>query len=185
MKRCDWASDGILQKYHDEEWGVPLHSDRRLLEFLLLDGAQAGLSWVTILKKRSAYRKAFDRFDPEKIASYKKSNVASLMKNSQIVRNRKKIESFINNAEKFLKVKDEFGTFDEYIWGFVNKSTIQNKFKVWTDVPPFSEESIRMSKDLKRRGFTFVGPTICYAFMQAAGLVNDHIVACYRYKQLS
>lgn len=184
MKRCDWAQDSLLLKYHDKEWGVPLHKERKLFEFLLLDGAQAGLSWLTILKKRPAYRKAFDNFDPKKIANYKKSDVNSLLKNSGIIRNRLKIESFVNNAKRFLKLKDELGSFDEYVWGFVNHKTITNKYKRWADIPAFSSESENMSKGLKSRGFTFVGPTICYAFMQAAGMVNDHTTSCFRYKQL-
>jgi len=183
--RCDWVKDGIHQKYHDEEWGVPLHIDRKLFEFLLLDGAQAGLSWITILKRRSAYRKAFDRFDPEKIAGYNKGDVSSILKDDGIIRNRKKVESFVNNAKRFLEVKDEFKTFDEYIWQFVNCKTRENKFKTWKEIPATSKESEAMSKDLKERGFTFVGPTICYAFMQSVGMVNDHIVTCYRHKEVN
>ena len=135
--RCDWVKDGIHQKYHDAEWGVPLHKDRKLFEFLLLDGAQAGLSWITILKRRSAYRKAFDRFNPEKIATYKKGDVNSILKDDGIIRNRKKVESFVNNAKRFLEVKDEFGKFDDYIWGFVDHKTKVNKFKRWNQIPAF------------------------------------------------
>ena len=185
VKRCEWAIGDLLQKYHDMEWGVPLHSDRKLFEFLILDGAQAGLSWSTILKKRAAYRKAFDRFDPKKIALYTGTDVRRLLKNKGIVRNRQKIESAINNAKHFLEVKTEFGSFDKYIWGFVEHRTITNRYKRWSDIPPYSDESESMSKDLKKRGFSFVGPTICYAVMQSAGMVNDHITSCFRYKQVT
>lgn len=184
MKRCDWVIEGIHQKYHDTEWGVPLHNDKKLFEFLLLDGAQAGLSWKAVLNKRQAYRKAFDKFNAKKIAEYKKGDINSLIKNDGIIRNRLKIESFVNNAQRFLETKDEFGTFDEYIWQFVNHRTIQNKFRTWSDIPAMTKESELMSKDLKKRGFTFVGPTICYAFMQTVGMVNDHITKCFRHKEL-
>lgn len=184
ITRCDWVKEGIHLKYHDAEWGVPLHRDRNLFEFLLLDGAQAGLSWMTILKRRSAYRKAFDNFNPEEIASYKKSDVNSILKDEGIIRNRKKVESFVNNAKRFLEVKDEFRTFDEYVWQFTDFETIENKFKTWSEIPSFSRESELMSKDLKRRGFTFVGPTICYAFMQSVGMVNDHTVTCFRHNEI-
>lgn len=184
VNRCDWVRDGVHQKYHDTEWGVPMHNDRKLFEFLLLDGAQAGLSWITILQRRSAYRKAFDNFDPEKIACYKKTDVNAILKDERIIRNRKKVESFVNNAKRFLEVKDEFETFDEYIWQFVGCKTKINKFKTWSEIPAVSKESESMSRDLKRRGFTFVGPTICYAFMQSVGMVNDHTVRCFRHKEL-
>jgi DNA-3-methyladenine glycosylase I len=184
IKRCDWVKEGIHQKYHDTEWGVPIHDDGKLFEFLLLDGAQAGLSWMTILKRRSAYCKAFDMFDPEKIARYHKNDVDSLLKDEGIIRNRKKVESFVNNARKFLEVKDEFRKFDHYIWGFVGNKTRVNKFKTWDDIPAVSRESKEMSEDLKKRGFTFVGPKICYAFMQTVGMVNDHIVSCFRHKEV-
>jgi len=184
VTRCDWVKEGIHQKYHDTEWGVPLHNDRKLFEFLLLDGAQAGLSWSTILKRRSAYRKAFDSFSPEKISQYKKSDVNAVLKDEGIIRNRKKVESFVNNAGRFLEVKDEFGTFDDYIWNFVNHKTIVNKFKKWEEIPAVSRESEEMSRDLKRRGFTFAGPTICYAFMQSVGMVNDHVVSCFRHLEV-
>ncbi|WP_010190725.1 DNA-3-methyladenine glycosylase I [Candidatus Nitrosarchaeum limnium] len=183
-KRCDWVQEGIHQKYHDREWGVPLHRDRKLFEFLLLDGAQAGLSWITILKRRSAYRKVFDNFNPEKISMYKKRDINSILKDDGIVRNRKKVESFVNNARRFLEVKDEFKTFDEYIWQFVDYKTKVNKFKTWSEIPPASSESKMMSKNLMSRGFTFVGPTICYAFMQSVGMVNDHTVNCFRHKEV-
>ncbi len=182
-KRCNWVTNDLLEVYHDTEWGVPLHNDKKLFEFLLLDGAQAGLSWSIILKKRDAYKKAFDQFNPKKISTYSKRDVSRLLKNDGIVRNRKKIESAINNAKCFLKVKSEFGTFDKYIWSFVNDKTITNKYRSWDDIPAFTEESKNMSLDLKKRGFTFVGPTVCYAFMQSAGMVNDHIISCFRYKE--
>ena len=182
--RCDWVKDGIHKKYHDTEWGVPLHRDRKLFEFLLLDGAQAGLSWITVLKRRNGYRKVFDNFNPEKIAEYKKEDVNSLLQDDRIIRNRKKVESFVNNAKRFLDVKDEFGKFDDYIWGFVDHKTKVNRFRRWSQIPATSKESVAMSRDLKKRGFTFVGPTICYAFMQSAGMVNDHIVKCFRHKQV-
>ena len=183
VKRCEWANDALLKKYHDKEWGVPLHNDKKLFEFLILDGAQAGLSWSTILKKRDAYRKAFDRFDPKKVALYTRSDVRRLLTNNGIVRNRQKIESAINNAKCFLKIKTEFGSFDKYIWEFVEHKTITNKYQRWKDIPPYSDESKEMSKDLKKRGFSFVGPTICYAIMQSAGMVNDHTTSCFRYKE--
>ena len=185
VKRCEWATDSLLEKYHDTEWGVPLHKDRKLFEFLILDGAQAGLSWSIILKKRGAYRKAFDLFNPKKISLYTGADVRRLLKNKEIVRNEKKIKSAINNAKCFLEVKAEFGSFDKYIWGFVGHKTITNKYRCWTDIPPHSNESNNMSKDLKKRGFSFVGPTVCYAFMQSAGMVNDHIVSCFRYNEVS
>ena len=185
IKRCEWATDTLLKEYHDKEWGVPLHNDKKLFEFLILDGAQAGLSWSTILKKRDAYRKAFDRFDPKKVALYTRTDVKRLLTNKGIVRNRQKIESAINNAKCFLKVKAEFGSFDKYISEFVEHKTITNKYQRWKDIPPYSNESKEMSKDLKKRGFSFVGPTICYSIMQSAGMVNDHITSCFRYKQVT
>ena len=183
-KRCEWATGPMLEKYHDTEWGVPLHNDRKLFEFLILDGAQAGLSWSTILKKRAAYRKAFDRFDPKKISLYDETAVRRLLKNRGIVRNQRKIESAINNAKRFLEVKAEFGSFDKYIWRFVGRGTITNRYKTWKVIPPRSLESEYMSKDLKKRGFSFVGPVICYAIMQSAGMVNDHVTSCFRYRQV-
>jgi len=185
MKRCGWSVGEKMQKYHDTEWGVPMHNSRKLFEFVLLDGAQAGLSWSTILNRREGYRRAFSNFNPEKIAQFTKRDVNRLLKDKGIIRNRKKVESFVNNAKRFLETKDEFGTFDKYLWSFVNHKTITNKFKTWGEIPSFSKESVKMSEDLKNRGFTFVGPTICYAFMQSAGMVNDHITSCYRYRQLS
>ena len=183
-KRCQWATDPIMEKYHDTEWGVPLHNDRKLFEFLILDGAQAGLSWSTILAKRSAYRKAFDSFAPKKISKYKSADIKRLLKDAGIVRNRKKIESAVNNAKRFLEVREEFGTFDKYIWSFVGYKTITNRRKRWNDAPSFTKESQEMSHDLKKRGFSFVGPTICYAIMQSAGMVNDHATSCFRYREV-
>ena len=182
--RCQWVRQGIHQRYHDAEWGVPLHDDRKLFEFLLLDGAQAGLSWATILCRRPAYRKAFERFSPNKISRYTKSDVDSILKDPGIIRNRKKVESFVNNAKRFLETKDECGTFDKYIWQFVNYKTTVNRYRNWNEIPPTSRESEEMSRDLKKRGFTFVGPTICYAFMQSVGMFNDHVVTCFRHKEL-
>jgi DNA-3-methyladenine glycosylase I len=186
VRRCQWSvSEPIYIKYHDKEWGVPVHSDRKLFEMIVLDGAQAGLSWLTILKKRNNYRKAFDNFDPKKVAKYDKRKIAQLLQDDGIVRNKLKIESAITNAQAFLKVKAEFGTFDKYIWQFVNGKTIINSWKALKEIPAFTKESDAMSKDLKSRGFKFVGSTICYAFMQAAGLVNDHTIDCFRYKELT
>ena len=184
-KRCAWAgTDLIYVKYHDTEWGIPLHADRKLFEFLLLDGFQAGLSWITILKKRSNYRKAFDRFKPEKIATYDLTKVKELLSNKGIIRNKLKIEAAIQNAKSFLIVQKEFGSFDNYIWQFTGNRTIKNAWKTLAEIPAQTKESVKMSIDLKKRGFKFVGPTICYAFMQAAGMVNDHIVDCFRYSQI-
>jgi DNA-3-methyladenine glycosylase I len=185
MHRCPWATSDIYVTYHDTEWGVPVHDDRLLFEFLILEGAQAGLSWETILKKRENYRAAFDRFDPAIIAKYGPKQRAMLMSNAGIVRNRLKIEAAILNAQAFLALKDESGSFDRYIWGFVGHETKQNARRSIKDVPNRTSESDAMSKDLKRRGFKFVGSTICYAFMQAVGMVNDHLVECFRHKQLS
>jgi DNA-3-methyladenine glycosylase I len=177
--RCAWAGDDPLYvKYHDEEWGVPLHDDRRLFEMLTLEGAQAGLSWITILRKRPAYRRAFDRFDPAKVARYDAKKKRALMADAGIVRNRLKIESAITNARAFLDVQKEFGSFDAYIWQFVGGSPIDTPRKTMGDVPARTPESDAMSKDLKKRGFRFVGSTICYAFMQATGMVNDHLREC-------
>lgn len=171
--------------YHDTEWGVPLHDDRALFEFLILEGAQAGLSWSTILKKRAAYRKAFDRFQARKVAAYGDEKLAALMADAGIVRNRLKIGAAIRNAQAFLAVQKEFGGFDRYIWGFVGGSPMQRRLKSVQDLPARTAESDAMSKDLVKRGFTFVGSTICYAFMQATGMVNDHVVDCFRYRELA
>ena len=185
MRRCEWADRGELeQSYHDDEWGVPIHDDRSLFEFLILEGAQAGLSWSTILKKREGYRKAFNNFDARKISKYSEADIPRLLHNSEIIRNRLKISAAITNARAFLQLQKEFGSFDNYIWQFVKGKTIRNSWKKITDIPSSTPESDAMSKDLKRRGFKFVGTTICYAFMQAVGMVNDHVVGCFRYGEL-
>jgi len=183
--RCWWATDELSIGYHDREWGVPLHDDRILFEFLILEGAQAGLSWSTILRKRENYRAAFDHFDGDKVARYGPRKVQSLLQNPGIVRNKLKVLSAVQNAKAFLKVREEFGSFDRYIWQFVGGKPRQNRWRAMKQVPASTEESDAMSKDLKKRGFNFVGSTICYAFMQAVGMVNDHRVDCFRYKQLS
>lgn len=185
VARCDWAgTDPLNTEYHDAEWGVPLHNDLRLFEMLILEGAQAGLSWLTILRKRLAFRQEFDGFDPEKVARYGAAKVAELLANKGIIRNRAKIAAAIGNAQAFLKVRDEFGSFDAYIWGFVGGEPKVNHWQRAEQTPAETEESRAMSKDLKSRGFRFVGPTICYAFMQATGMVNDHLVGCYRYQEI-
>jgi DNA-3-methyladenine glycosylase I len=176
--------DPDYQKYHDKEWGVPVHDDRVWYEYIVLDGAQAGLSWSTILKKRENYRKAFAGFDPRKVAKFDKRKVERLLKDPGIVRNRLKVESAVKNARAFLKIQKEFGSFDAYIWPFVGGKPKQNRWRTLKQIPAETAESKAMSKDLKSRGFSFVGPTICYAFMQAAGMVNDHLVTCFRHKQL-
>lgn len=178
-KRCHWATSPLMIEYHDREWGVPVHDDRTLFEFLILEGAQAGLSWETILKKRENYREAFDRFDAKKIASYDRRKFRELMANPGIVRNRLKIDATISNAKAFLALQKEFGSFDSYIWRFVGGKPKKNS---WRSVPASTPESDAMSKDLRRRGFRFVGSTICYAFMQAVGMVDDHLPGCYRRK---
>ena len=184
-KRCEWCgTDPLYVKYHDEEWGVPVHNDTKHFEMIILDGAQAGLSWLTVLRKRENYRKAFDKFDPEKVAKYDENKIAELLENPGIIRNKLKIKSAVTNAQAFLKVQKEFGSFDKYIWQFVNYKTIINNWKTDKDVPATSKESDTMSNDLKRHGFKFVGSTICYAYMQAAGMVNDHIKSCFRYKEV-
>lgn len=184
-KRCAWPKAELDIEYHDREWGVPVHDDHLLFEFLILEGAQAGLSWSTILKKRESYREAFDGFDAKKIARYDEKKVAELMANAGIVRNRLKIAATIRNAEAFLKVQKEFGSFDKYIWQFVDGKPIVNGRKGLGDIPARTEESDAMSKDLLKRGFKFVGSTICYAFMQAVGMVNDHTLDCFRYRELA
>jgi DNA-3-methyladenine glycosylase I len=183
VKRCGWATEDITIKYHDEEWGVPVHDDRLLFEFLILEGAQAGLSWITILKKRENYRRAFDNFDPRQVALYNARKIQKLLANPGIVRNRLKIESTIRNAKAFLAVQEEFGNFDEYIWKFVGGQPIQNHRQHLKEVPARTPISDAMSQDLLKRGFKFVGSTICYAFMQAVGMVNDHTADCFRFKQ--
>jgi DNA-3-methyladenine glycosylase I len=185
-KRCPWAGDDLLCiAYHDGEWGVPSHDDRHLFEMLILEGAQAGLSWMTILRKRDNYRRAFAEWDAEKLARFGEKDVARLMANAGIVRNRLKIRAAIENAKAFLDVRGEFGSFDTYLWQFVGGEPIQNRRRAMRDVPACTRESDAMSRELKRRGFRFVGSTICYAFMQAAGLVNDHVVSCFRHAELS
>lgn len=184
-KRCEWSEHHPLyHDYHDKEWGVPVHDDRLIFEFLQLEGAQAGLSWLTVLKKRENYRKAFDNFDPEKVAGYDQKKIEELLANPGIIRNRLKVNAAVNNAQAFLKVQEEFGTFDKYIWQFVDGKPIKNAWKKISDLPVITKESDTMSKDLKARGFKFIGSTICYAHMQAAGMVNDHVVDCFRYNEV-
>jgi DNA-3-methyladenine glycosylase I len=185
MKRCGWARNDLAIHYHDTEWGVPLHDDRGLFEFLILEGAQAGLSWDTILAKRENYRKAFDNFDAAKVAKYTDAKCAKLLENPSIIRNRLKVASAVSNAKAFLAVQKEFGAFDSYIWSFVGHKPIDGKRKEMSDVPAKTEISDALSKDLKKRGFKFVGSTIMYAFMQATGMANDHIMSCFRYKEVS
>jgi DNA-3-methyladenine glycosylase I len=184
MKRCEWAVTDLAIVYHDDEWGVPVHDDRKLFEMLILEGAQAGLSWETILKKRENYRKAFDGFDAEKIARYGKRKVNSLLADPGIVRNKLKVASAIQNAKSLIKTQEEFGDFDSYIWRFVDGAPKKNAFKSLKQLPAETPESKAMSKDLLKRGFKFVGPTICYAYMQAVGMVNDHVVGCFRYDEV-
>lgn len=182
-KRCQWAKDEPNTTYHDEEWGIPQHDDQKLFEFLILEGAQAGLSWTTILKRRTSYRKAFSNFDAKKVSKYTQKHVEKLLHNESIIRNTLKVNSAINNAKQFLKIQKEFGSFDSYLWNFVNHKPIKNNFKKLSDVPASTEISTKLSKDLKKRGFTFVGPTICYALMQAIGMVNDHTSECYLFQK--
>ena len=184
MNRCEWAKNDLAIKYHDKEWGVPTRDDRRFFEFLILEGAQAGLSWDTVLRKRENYRAAFDDFDAEKVALYDSDKCAELLSNEGIIRNRLKIASAIQNAQQFLKVREEFGSFDAYIWNFVDGKPIVNSWENLSEVPASTDISDNLSKDLKRRGFNFVGSTIMYAFMQACGLVNDHLISCFRYKKV-
>ena len=185
VTRCAWAQDALSIQYHDREWGVPLHDDRALFEFLILEGAQAGLSWSTILAKRPAYRSAFDRFDPRKVARYGEEKIAVLLANPGIVRNRLKVRAAVRNAEAFLAVQKEFGTFDAYVWQFVGGQPLQSRRRRMADVPARTAQSDALSKDLAKRGFSFVGSTICYAFMQATGMVNDHVAGCFRRKELT
>jgi len=185
-KTCAWVENAgeLYQQYHDEEWGTPLHSENKLFEFLILEGAQAGLSWLTILKKRKNFQNAFDNFDPKKVAKYGDKKIKELLNNEGIIRNRLKINSAIRNAKAFLEIQKEFGSFDKYIWDFVNGKPIRNKFKSIKEIPAITSLSDEISKDLKKRGMNFVGSTIIYAFMQAVGMVNDHEVNCFRYKNL-
>jgi DNA-3-methyladenine glycosylase I len=187
VKRCDWASaeSQVYLAYHDEEWGVPVHDDRRLFEMLVLEGAQAGLSWSTILNKREGYRRAFADFDPGTVARYSARRVDRLLADPSIVRNRMKVESTVANARAVLDVQEEGGSLDSYLWSFVGSAPKVNRFRTLSDIPAETLESKAMSRDLKRRGFRFVGPTVCYAFMQACGLVNDHVVSCFRYREVA
>jgi DNA-3-methyladenine glycosylase I len=183
--RCAWpANDPLMLAYHDEEWGVPVHDDRKLFEFMVLDAVQAGLSWRTVLYKRDNYRKALHNFDPKKVAKFTDKDLARLLTDAGLVRNRLKMAAIIKNAQCFLEVQKEFGSFDAFIWQFTRGKTRRNKWKLMSEIPALSPEAEEMSRELKRRGFSFVGSTICYAFMQAAGMVNDHTVDCYRYKQV-
>ena len=183
--RCGWATDDLYIAYHDKEWGVPVHDDRTLFEFVVLEGAQAGLSWSTILKKRENYRAAFDQFDPQKVARYNEKKIARLLENPGIVRNKLKVNAAVQNAKSFLKVQEEFGSFDSYIWRFVEGKPIINHWKSLKELPARTKESDALSKDLISRGFKFVGTTICYAHMQATGMVNDHLVSCFRHREVS
>ncbi|HXZ35627.1 MAG TPA: DNA-3-methyladenine glycosylase I [Thermodesulfobacteriota bacterium] len=184
-RRCEWSgSDPLYLEYHDREWGVPLHDDRRLFEMLILEGAQAGLSWITILKKREAFREAFDSFDPSRVARFDGRKVRELLSNRGIIRNRLKIQSAVQNARAFLEIREEFGTFDRYVWQFVGNSPIHNRWKKLQEIPARTKESDALSRDLKKRGFKFVGSTICYAFMQAVGMLNDHVIDCFRYGEI-
>ncbi|MGI0100862.1 MAG: DNA-3-methyladenine glycosylase I [Candidatus Micrarchaeaceae archaeon] len=183
LRRCGWSSDPLMNKYHDREWGVPLHDDNRLFEFLILEGMQAGLSWMTVLRKRENFRKAFDGFSPMRVAGYGSRKVRKLLGDAGIIRNRLKIEAAIGNAKAFIAVQEEFGSFDSYSWRFVDNRQIVNKWKTLQQLPARTKESDSMSIDLKKRGFRFVGSTICYSHMQATGMVNDHIVFCFRHKE--
>jgi len=184
--RCEWAGDDPLYvSYHDQEWGVPVHDDRTLFEFLVLEGAQAGLSWITILRRRENYRQAFDNFDPQKVARYNQTKVKSLLQDPGIIRNKLKVNSAVQNAQAFLRIKEEFGSFNKYIWKFVNHQPIINAWTQMNQIPASTPLSETISKDLKKRGFNFVGPTIVYAHMQATGMVNDHVVTCFRYNQIN
>ena len=183
--RCAWAGDDpVYHRYHDKEWGVPLHNDKKLFEFLILEGMQAGLSWITILKKRDAFRKAFDNFDCNKVAKYNKAKTDRLMQDAGIIRNRLKIDGAVKNAQAYLRVREEFGTFNRYLWGYVDFAPIQNSRKSLQEVPAKTDLAEKLSKDLKKRGFTFVGPTIVYAMMQATGMVNDHTTDCFRHAEV-
>ncbi len=179
--RCEWAQNEPNLSYHDTEWGVPQHDDQKLFEFLILEGAQAGLSWTTILNRRNGYRTAFCNFDVNAVSKFNQKDIKKLLNDDSIIRNKLKINSAINNAKQFIKIQKQFGTFDRYVWSFVNNEPIKNKFKKHSDLPAYTELSENLSMDLKKRGFTFVGPTICYAFMQAVGMVNDHTVNCFKY----
>jgi DNA-3-methyladenine glycosylase I len=184
--RCEWAgSDPLYIQYHDQEWGVPVHDDRTLFEFLVLEGAQAGLSWITILRRRENYRQAFDNFDPQKVARYNPAKIERLLQDPGIIRNKLKVNSAVQNAQAFLRIQEEFGSFNQYIWGFIDHRPIINSWTQMNQIPASTPLSETISKDLKQRGFNFVGPTIVYAHMQATGMVNDHVVSCFRYKQIN
>ncbi len=186
MNRCDWCgTDALYIKYHDEEWGVPVHEDRKQFEFLVLESAQAGLSWLTILRKRENYRKAYDNFKPQLVAAYDEHKIEELLNNNGIIRNRKKIEASINNAKRFLEIQHQFGSFDKYIWGFTDNKPVVRSFESITDVPATTDLSDRVSKDLKKRGFKFLGSVIVYSHLQATGVVNDHIDSCFRKREIS
>jgi len=184
LRRCFGDGDPVMERYHDWEWGVPTHSDADHYELLVLEGAQAGLSWRTVLHRREAYKMAFSGFDPAKVAEYTPETVDHLLSDAGIIRNRRKVESAIGNARAFLRVQDEYGSFDEYIWGFVGHKPVMNEFTDWSQAASETDASVAMSRDLKRRGFSFVGPTICYAYMQSAGMVNDHLTSCFRWSQI-
>jgi DNA-3-methyladenine glycosylase I len=186
MKRCEWClEDPLCTRYHDKEWGTPVHSERKHFEFLVFETFQAGLSWMTVLRKRPAFRKAFDNFDPKKVAKYDKRKINQLLKDEGIIRNRRKIEAAVNNAKRFLEVQEEFGSFDKYLWGFVDNKPIVNRWKKLSQIPATTRLSDEISKNMKSRGFTFVGSTVIYAHIQAIGIVNDHLVGCFRYKELT
>jgi len=186
MDRCEWANSNELETlYHDKEWGVPVHDDRLLFEMLILEGAQSGLSWSTILKKREGYQKAFDHFDASKIACYSEAKISDLLDNPEIVRNKLKVNATVVNAQRFLEIQKEYGSFDQYIWSFVGGCPINNAWQTLSEIPVSSPEADDMSKSLKKRGFKFIGPTTCYAYMQAVGMVNDHVVSCFRYSEVS
>lgn len=185
LNRCEWClKDDLYREYHDKEWGVPVHDDQKLFEFLILEGAQAGLSWHTVLRKRSSYQEAFDGFNAQLVAYYGEDKISELLLNSGIIRNRLKIESTVKNAKSFLMIQEKFGSFDRYIWDFVDGETIQNQFTTLKELPAETEISGKISKDMKKRGFSFVGSTIIYAHMQATGMVNDHLTSCFRYREL-
>jgi len=185
MYKCPWCTiDSLYEEYHDKEWGVPVYDDRKLFEFLILESAQAGLSWITILKKRENYRKAYDNFNPEEVAKYDEKKVSELLNNKGLIRNKKKIQASIHNAKKFLDIKSEFGTFNNYIWNFVDGKPIHNKWENVEQIPSHTKLSDKIYKDLRNRGFVFIGSTIIYSFMQAVGIVNDHIVSCFRYEEI-
>ena len=186
-KRCDWCEDTFDEyiRYHDEEWGVPVHDDKKQFEFLILEGAQAGLSWSTILKKREGYRKAFADFDVEKVARFDENKIQKLLQNPEIVRNKLKVRSAVTNAQKFIEIQEELGSFDRYIWSFVDGEPVHNSWKTMKEVPATTENSDKLAKDLKKRGFKFVGSTIIYAHMQAVGMVNDHLISCFRHEEIA